>query len=80
LGGLPTIIPSLDYRERFAVFMTRHFMGVCTQMNKKSKLTREEAKNSIAIESEDIDQIIRQSRKLEDIKAVKHSVYSQQTE
>ena len=55
-------------------------MGVCTQMNKKSKLTREEAKNSIAIESEDIDQIIRQSRKLEDIKAVKHSVYSQQTE
>lgn len=30
LGGLPTIIPSQDYRERFSAFMLRHFMGVCT--------------------------------------------------
>jgi hypothetical protein len=66
LGGLPTILPSMDYRERFSNFMKRHFIGVCIQMNKKSMLTKEEAKKSIVDSQNDKDNKIGNQKKEED--------------
>lgn len=64
LGGLPTIVPSDTYRLRFMTFMTKHFMGVCTQLEKKKsqKMTKEQARQSIMASKEEIDKLVHQSQ------------------
>ena len=68
LGGLPTIVPPEVYRVRFMTFMTRHFMGVCTQLTKKKKnqkTSKEMARRSLAVQAEDLDNMVSRQRKLE---------------
>ena len=68
LGGLPTIVPPEVYRVRFMNFMTRHFVGVCTQLTKKKKnqkTSKEMARRSLAVQAEDLDNMVSRQRKLE---------------